>query len=75
MHFAKIIAAYQSHPMSNIIKFKKPSLKKKNAGNTLCKNNHHKWVLLKESQFDSKQGKLVTTWQCSRCKKLKNKAL
>ena len=61
--------------MSNIIEFKKTRLKHKHAGNTLCKNNHHKWIVIKERVFDTKQGKLVTTWQCSRCKKLKNKAI
>jgi len=61
--------------MSNIIQFKKIAAKQKPAGNSLCKNNHHKWVILKERVFDTRQGKLVTTWQCSRCGKLKNKAL
>jgi len=63
------------HYMSNIVKFRKPTVSEKHRGNTLCKNNHHKWTLLKERHFDTKQGKLVTTWQCSRCKKTRNKAL
>jgi len=61
--------------MSNVIAFKKPSLKTRHAGNTLCRNNHHKWKLVKNSQFDTKQGKLVTVWQCEKCKKTKTKAI
>jgi len=60
--------------MSNIIKFKMPSLKEKHAGNSLCRSNHHQWKIIKENHFDTKQGKLITVWQCSRCKKKKNKA-
>ncbi len=61
--------------MSNIIAFKRPSLKQKHKGNTLCKNNHHKWEILTNHQYDSKQGKLVTAYQCKRCGKSKNTAL
>ncbi|MGD2119325.1 MAG: hypothetical protein PVG66_13270 [Chromatiales bacterium] len=61
--------------MSNVIKFKKPKLSEKFAGNSLCKNGHHKWQLLKDRVFDSKQGKLVTSWQCTRCKKIRTKAI
>jgi len=61
--------------MADIIPFKKPTLKQKHAGNTLCKNNHHKWEIIKERHFDNKQGKLVTSWRCSRCGKIRNKAL
>lgn len=41
----------------------------------MCRNNHHKWVMLNERRFDTKQGRLVTTWECSRCGKRKNKAI
>ena len=61
--------------MGKVVQFKPVPASEKHAGKTLCKNNHHKWVLLKERRFDTKSGKLVTTWQCSRCKKIKNKAL
>jgi ABC-type ATPase with predicted acetyltransferase domain len=61
--------------MADIIPFKKPSLKEKHRGNSLCKNNHHKWILLKDSHFDSKQGRLVTSWRCERCGKIKTKGL
>ena len=53
--------------MAQILKFKKPSLKEKNKGKTLCKNGFHKWVISKEKQFDVKQGKLVTLLKCKRC--------
>ncbi|ROS01984.1 hypothetical protein EDC56_2433 [Sinobacterium caligoides] len=61
--------------MSNVIPFKRPSLKERHKGNTLCRNNHHKWLVVKENQFDSQQGKLVTCYRCERCGKRKNKAL
>lgn len=57
--------------MAEILPFKKPSLKNKHRGNTLCRNGHHKWEVDKEKQFDVKQGKLVTVYCCSRCGKLK----
>jgi hypothetical protein len=55
--------------MADIIPFRKPSLKEKYKGNTLCRNGHHKWVVDKDRQFDVKQGKLVTLYRCSRCGK------
>jgi hypothetical protein len=60
--------------MSDILPFKKPSLKEKHKGNTLCRNGHHKWVVDKEKQFDVKQGKLVTLYRCTRCEKTRVKA-
>ena len=60
--------------MAEIIPFRKPSLKEKHKGNTLCRNGHHKWVVETAKQFDVKQGKLVTAYRCSRCDKKKVKA-
>jgi len=60
--------------MANILTFKKKTPKEKHKGNTLCRNGFHKWVLQKEKQFDVKQGKLVTVYQCKRCKKKKSTA-
>jgi len=57
--------------MSEVIPFRKPSLKEKHKGNTLCRHGHHKWVVNKAKQFDVKQGKLVTVYSCSRCGKQK----
>ena len=61
--------------MADILPFKKPSLKEKHRGNTLCRRGHHKWVVDKERQFDVKQGKLVTLLRCSRCGATKTRAI
>ncbi|MBN4081919.1 MAG: hypothetical protein COC05_00120 [Gammaproteobacteria bacterium] len=61
--------------MSNVIPFKKPSLKKKAKEKTLCSHGFHKWKVVTKNQFDSKAGKLVTTYRCERCGKKKNEAL
>jgi len=53
--------------MSNVLPFKKPSLKEKHKGKTLCKNGFHKWEVVSNSKFDVKQGKLVTLLRCKRC--------
>lgn len=55
--------------MSNILPFKKKPAPRQSL---LCKNNHHKWKASKQSQFDVKQGKLVTVEVCSRCGKKKH---
>ncbi|MEP5763779.1 MAG: hypothetical protein ABJ308_04265 [Halieaceae bacterium] len=60
--------------MADVLPFKKPSLREKHKGNTLCRNGHHKWVVDKSRQFDVKQGSLVTSYQCSRCGKRRNEA-
>ncbi len=52
--------------MSNVIQFKKPRLKDKFKGRSLCKSGFHKWQVV-ETPFDVQQGKLVTRYQCSRC--------
>lgn len=57
----------QVYTMSNVVPFKRPSLKEKHKGKTLCKSGFHKWAIVQEKQFDVKQGKLVTVYQCSRC--------
>ncbi len=60
--------------MSDVIPFRKPSLKEKHRGKTLCKHGHHKWQVDKAKQFDVKQGKLVTVYRCSRCDKTRVKS-
>ncbi|MBL1292580.1 MAG: hypothetical protein COB61_001775 [Thiotrichales bacterium] len=60
--------------MSNILQFKKPSLKKKAKETTLCSNGFHKWEVVTENQFDTRSGKLVTAYYCPRCGKKKTKA-
>jgi hypothetical protein len=53
--------------MGDIVKFRKPDLKAKAEGKTLCKNGFHRWAVVKERVFDVKQGKLVTLMRCKRC--------
>jgi len=53
--------------MGDVIPFKKPSPFDKHKGKTLCRSGFHKWVVVKDNQFDVKQGKLVTVFKCSRC--------
>ncbi len=53
--------------MGDVIQFKKPSPFVKHKGKTLCRSGFHKWEVVKEKQFDVKQGKLVTIYKCSRC--------
>lgn len=60
--------------MAEIIPFKKPSLKEKHKGKTLCKHGHHKWLVDKTRQFDVKEGKLITVYRCSRCQKTRVRA-
>jgi len=56
-------------------KFKKKKLSEKHKGKTLCKSGFHIWEVIKENQFDVKQGKLVTVYKCKRCGKQKSTAI
>lgn len=61
--------------MADVISFKKAKQKQlKDKNSSLCKNGHHKWVIDKAKQFDTKQGRLVTIYKCSRCNKQKVEA-
>jgi hypothetical protein len=62
--------------MSNVVPFKKPAAKKDSPrkSNTLCRQGHHKWDVIKENRFDVKEGKLVTGYRCRYCHKLKTSA-
>ena len=53
--------------MGEVVKFKRPSLKERHKGKTLCKSGFHKWEPVNENPFDVKQGKLVTQYRCCRC--------
>ncbi|WP_198266274.1 hypothetical protein [sulfur-oxidizing endosymbiont of Gigantopelta aegis] len=60
--------------MSKVVQlqqFKQQQLKKKNKANTLCKSGFHQWKIIHAEQFDVKKGKLVTTYQCQHCAKIK----
>jgi len=59
--------------MGKVIQFKKQKISEKHKGNTLCRSGFHKWEIVKEKQFDVKQGKLITVYQCIRCNTQKNK--
>jgi hypothetical protein len=61
--------------VGKVVAFKKPSLKERHKGNTLCRRGFHKWILESEKKFDVKQGRLVTAWRCQRCGKTKTKAV
>jgi len=61
--------------MGDILPFRKPDKSKKTDGRTLCDHGFHKWKVIKNNEFDSRQGKLVTRYRCSRCKQEKTKLL
>ncbi len=60
--------------MGDVVKFRKQKPSEKHKGKTLCKSGFHKWIIEQEKQFDVKQGKLVTVYQCQRCGEKKTEA-
>jgi hypothetical protein len=60
--------------MGEVVRFRKPTATEKAQGKTLCKRGFHKWKINKTNGFDSKQGKLVTQFRCSRCGVLRTSA-
>jgi len=60
--------------VAEIIQFKQPRPKDKHKGKTLCKSGFHKWKVIQSRPFDVKQGKMVTTYKCSRCGTVKNES-
>jgi hypothetical protein len=60
--------------MGDVVRFRKPTAAEKAKGKTLCRRGFHKWVVVRERQFDVKQGKLVTAYECSRCGAVKTRA-
>ncbi|MDD5266426.1 MAG: hypothetical protein PHO08_04765 [Methylococcales bacterium] len=61
--------------MGDVVQFKRQTVAERHKGSTLCRSGFHQWEVLKEKQFDVKQGKLITVYQCARCAKIKSKAL
>ena len=61
--------------MADIIAFKRTKTSERHRGKTLCRHGHHKWEIDRQSVFDSKQGRLVTRYRCSRCGKTRVKGL
>lgn len=53
--------------MGEVIPFKRPTLADKHKGKSLCTSGFHKWELVRDQPFASKQGKLVTQYRCTRC--------
>lgn len=60
--------------MGKVIKFRKPSLADKHRGKGLCRSGFHQWEIVQDKQFDVKQGRLVTLYQCKRCGATKSEA-
>ena len=60
--------------MGDVVQFKKQKTSIKHKGNTMCRRGFHKWKIIKEQNFDVKQGKLVTVYKCERCGEIKNEA-
>ena len=63
-----------THNVGDIVPFKRPGTQEKHKGKTLCASGFHKWEIVKDKQFDVKQGKLVTLWKCKRCGATKSEA-
>lgn len=61
--------------MGEVVQFRKPPLRKKAEGKTLCRSGFHKWKVVTEKKFDVKRGKLVTLLRCERCGKEQTKLL
>jgi hypothetical protein len=53
--------------MADVIPFKRPSLKDKARGKTLCARGFHEWAIDQKQRFDVKEGRLVTVRRCIRC--------
>lgn len=50
--------------MGEVVKF---APRKPRRQSSLCREGHHKWLVEKSSQFDVKQGRLVSVYKCARC--------
>ena len=60
--------------MGDIVRFKKPSLKGRHKGKTICRSGFHKGGPLSERPFDVRRGRLVTAYRCRRCGATKTEA-
>lgn len=66
-----------SGPPNNVIQLRKAKsqrLTQRAEGKVLCDSGFHKWQIVKQAQFDVKQGKLVTVEQCQRCGQRRTRA-
>lgn len=60
--------------MSNVLQFRKPGAAEKAKGKTLCRRGFHKWAVDKARRFDTREGRLVTDYRCTRCGAVKSTA-
>ena len=60
--------------MGDVLRFRKLSAAERARGKTLCARGFHKWVVTTDNRFDSKQGRLVTEYKCSRCGAVRTRA-
>jgi len=60
--------------MAEILRFRKPKASERTKGKTLCRRGFHKWQVDGNTTFDSKQGRLVTTYRCRRCGAVRTRA-
>jgi hypothetical protein len=60
--------------MGDVVPFKRKTASERHGKKILCRSNFHKWMVVKENQFDVKQGKLVTLYRCARCGATKTEA-
>lgn len=58
--------------MANIIKLSQVR-RTRAQGKTLCRAGFHKWKILTKSQFDVREGKLVTRERCERCSEMRTR--
>ncbi len=54
--------------MGDVIEFRRPKPKSRGA---LCREGLHKWVVVQERPFDVHSGKLITTYKCAHCGRIK----
>ena len=60
--------------MGDVVPFKKRRASDKFKGRQLCRSGFHKWQVVQTQRFDVKEGRLVTVYQCARCRAIKNEA-
>ena len=60
--------------MGDVVPFKKRSSAERAKDKTLCQSGFHRWEVVKEKQFDVRQGRLVTIYRCRRCGRQKTEA-
>ena len=53
--------------MGDVIRFRRLKPGEKHRGKGLCRSGFHRWRIVQEKQFDVRQGKLVTVYECLRC--------